>query len=32
MAVLLEQIMPEGVDVAMLDEVTTEMGVEKNRA
>lgn len=30
MAVLLEQIMPEGVDVAMLDEVTTEMGVEAN--
>ena len=30
MAVLLEQVMPEGVDVAMLDEVTTEMGVETN--
>lgn len=30
MAVLLEQIMPEGVDVAMLDEVTTEMGAADN--
>jgi len=30
MAVLLEQVMPEGVDVAMLDEVSTEMGVETN--
>ena len=30
MAVLLEQTMPEGVDVAMLDEVTTEMGAAEN--
>lgn len=30
MAVLLEQVMPEGVDVAMLDEVSTEMGVDTN--
>jgi hypothetical protein len=30
MAVLLEQVMPEGVDVAMLDEVSAEMGVETN--
>ena len=30
MAVLLEQVMPEGVDVAMLDEVTTEMGIENS--
>jgi hypothetical protein len=30
MAVLLEQTMPEGVDVAMLDEVTNEMGVEND--
>ncbi len=30
MAVLLDQTMPEGVDVSMLDEVSAEMGVEKN--
>jgi hypothetical protein len=30
MAILLDQVMPDGVDVAMLDEVTTEMGVEAN--
>ncbi len=30
MAVLLEQVMPEGVDVAFLDDVTKEMGVETN--
>ena len=28
MAILLEQVMPEGVDAAMLDEVTAEMGAE----
>ena len=30
MAVLLRQIMPEGVDVGTLDEVSQEMDVEKN--
>ncbi len=30
MAVLLRQVMPAGVDVGMLDEVTDEMGVAKN--
>ena len=30
MAVLFEQIMPEGVDVAFLDAVTAEMGVESD--
>ena len=30
MAVLLEQTMPEGVDLAMLDDVTTEMNVTAN--
>jgi hypothetical protein len=30
MAVLLNQTMPEGVDVSMLDEVAAEMGVEKD--
>jgi hypothetical protein len=30
MAVLLEQVMPEGVGVEMLDEVTVEMGVDKD--
>ena len=30
MAVLLEQVMPEGVGMDMLDEVTTEMGVDTN--
>lgn len=28
MAVLLQQVMPEGVDSGMLDEVSAEMGVE----
>ncbi len=30
MAVLLRQVMPEGVEVGMLDEVSAEMEVEKN--
>jgi len=30
MAVLLEQMMPEGVGMEMLDEVSVEMGVEKD--
>jgi hypothetical protein len=30
MAVLVEQVMPEGVGVEMLDEVTAEMGVEND--
>ena len=30
MTVLLEQIMPEGVTIEFLDEVTAEMGVDEN--
>lgn len=30
MAILLDQTMPEGVDSGMLDEVSAEMGVEKD--
>jgi hypothetical protein len=30
MAVILEQVMPEGVSLQMLDEVTDEMGVDEN--
>ena len=30
MAVILQQVMPEGVSLEMLDEVTEEMGAEEN--